>query len=187
MRAIIRPIAAAVSIACMSSLMLPVSFGVAFAQDKSAPAEEALKQIALTDKQIDGVIAAKADVDAILQKIPEGTDQPDPKVLAQLDAAAKKHGFANYAEYDSVLSNINFILEGFDPDTKKYVGQETILKKEIAEVQADKKMSAKDKKDALAELNESLKQVAPVQFQANIQLVGKYYDKLAALAPQDQK
>jgi hypothetical protein len=41
-------------------------------------------------------------------------------------------------------------------------------------------MSAKDKKDALAELNESLKSPAPpVENKGNIDLVVKNYDKLA--------
>jgi hypothetical protein len=187
MRAIIRPVAAAVSIACMTLLTVPVSVGSAFAQDKqAAPADQPLKQIALTEKQIEGVIAAKTAIDAILQKLPEGTD-PDAKVIAQLDGIAKKQGFANYAEYDAVYSNIDLVLGGFDPQTKKYVGPEAVIKKQIAEIQADKSMPAKDKKEALAELNESLKSVAPLQFPANSQVVAKYYDKLSALQPQDQK
>ena len=44
-----------------------------------------VKQIALTDKQIDGVLAAKPEIDAIVSKLPEGNDKPDPKVLAQLE------------------------------------------------------------------------------------------------------
>ena len=187
MRAIIRPVAAAVSIACMTLLAGPFYMGSAFAQDKqAAPADEGLKQIALTDKQIEGVLAAKADIDAILQKVPEGKE-PDAKVIAQLDAVAKKNGFANYAEYDTVYSNIDLVFGGFDPETKKYVGTEAVLKKQIAEIQADKSMPAKDKKEALAELNESLKSITPLQFPANAQVVAKYYDKLSALSPQDQK
>ena len=52
-------------------------------------------------------------------------------------------------------------MAGFDPATKKYVGTEAVIKAQIAEVQADKKMSAKDKKEALADLNEALKTPAP--------------------------
>jgi hypothetical protein len=48
-------------------------------------------------------------------------------------------------------------------------------------------MSAADRKKAIAELNAELKEVQPVQHKANIQLVLKYYDRLAALMPQQQK
>jgi hypothetical protein len=55
-------------------------------------------------------------------------------------------------------------------------------------VTADKKMSAKDKKEALADLNEALKQPQPaVQNKGNIDIVLKYYDKLSeALGGDDQ-
>jgi hypothetical protein len=39
-------------------------------------------------------------------------------------------------------------------------------------------MPANDKKEALDELNDSLKNAPKVQFQANIEVVAKYYDKL---------
>jgi hypothetical protein len=160
MRAVIRPIFIALSFSSMAALTLAAPTGAAFAQNAPAGApEEAQKEIALTDKQIDNVLAAKPDIEAILAKLPQGNDQaqpapPDPKIVAQLDAAAKKHGFANYAEYDDVDANIGLVMAGFDPQTKKYVGDEIVIKKEIAEAQADKKMAPADKKEELAQLNE---------------------------------
>jgi hypothetical protein len=143
------------------------------------PQQPALKQMALTEKQIQGVLAAQKDMDAITAKLPEDA-KPDPKVTAQLDAVAKKNGFASYDEYNDVIDNISLVLGGFDPATKKYVGSEAVLKAQIAQVEADKKMPAKDKKDALADLNEALKASAPaIENKGNIDLVGKYYDKLA--------
>ena len=38
-----------------------------------------------------------------------------------------------------------------------------------------------DKRRALAELNEALKMAQPIQFPSNIELVKKYYDKLAEI------
>jgi hypothetical protein len=180
MRVTIRPIAAALSIACISLLTVPVVTGAALAQNNQAePAEQAPKQMALTDAQIANVLAAKSDIDAIVSKLPPNASQPSPKVMAQLDAAAKKHGFANYGEYDDVAGNISMVMEGFDPQTKKYVGQDVVIKQEIAQVQADKKMPANDRKEALSQLNEELKSVTPLQFPANVDVVGKYYDKLS--------
>ena len=95
-------------------------------------------------------------MDAITEKLPENAE-PDPKIDAQLDDVAKKNGFAGYDEYNTVVDNISLVLGGFDPATKKYVGTEAVIKAQIAQVQADKKMPAKDKKEALADLNEALK------------------------------
>ena len=114
--------------------------------------------------------------------------KPDPKVDAQLDAVAKKNGFASYDEYNTVVDNISLVLGGFDPATKKYVGAEAVLKAQIAQVQADKKMSAKDKKEALADLNEALKSPPPaIENKGNIDLVAKYYDKLAEALGEDER
>jgi transcriptional regulator of aromatic amino acid metabolism len=108
-------------------------------------------------------------------------------VVAQLDDVAKKNGFANYGDYNDVVENIMLVLGGFDPQTKKYVGPEVVFKQQIAAVQADKKMPAKDKKAALADLNAALKSPPPaVENKGNIDLVGKYYDKLAAAMQNDE-
>jgi hypothetical protein len=49
-------------------------------------------------------------------------------------------------------------------------------------------MSPKDKKEALDDLNYSLKNPAPpIQNKGNIDLVIKYYDKLAAAMATDQQ
>ncbi|CUU21961.1 hypothetical protein ABIB94_008524 [Bradyrhizobium sp. JR7.2] len=194
MPALLRPALTAFGVACLLSAASLASSGTAFAQAKqaapvpqAAPAQApSLKQIALTDKQLDGVLAAQKDMDAITEKLPENT-APDQKVIGQLDGVAKKNGFAGYDDYNNVVDNISLVLGGFDPATKKYVGTEAVIKAQIAQVQADKKMPAKDKKEALDELNEALKTPAPqVENKANIDLVGKYYDKLVAALGDDQ-
>jgi hypothetical protein len=194
MREIFRPAAVALSTACLALALSAISSDEALAQAKQAPPKQqaappapppaqqevpAIKQIALTDKQIESVLAAQKDVDAITDKIPDNA-KPDPKIDAQLDAVAKKHGFASYDEYNTVVDNISLVLGGFDPATKKFVGAEAVLKAQIAQVQADKKMKAKDKKEVLADLNEALKSPPPaIENKGNIDLVAKYYDKLA--------
>jgi len=194
MREIFRPAAFALTTACLALAMSAMSSGEVLAQAKQAPPKQSapaqaapapaaeaptVKQIALTEKQIQSVLAASKDVDAITDKIPDDA-KPDPKVDAQLDAVAKKNGFASYDEYNSVVDNISLVLGGFDPATKKFVGAEAVLKAQIAQIQADKKMSAKDKKEMLADLNEALKSPPPaIENKGNIDLVTKYYDKLA--------
>jgi hypothetical protein len=202
MRSILRPAITALTIAGLATVPVASS---AYAQAQKQPAAKqtpptpaptaapaqnapAPKQIALTDKQIEQVLAAQKDLDAITDKLPQqAPDKPDPKVVAQLDDAAKKNGFANYGEYNDVIENIMLVLGGYDPQTKKYVGPEAVFKQQIAAVQADKKMPAKDKKAALADLNAALKSPPPaVENKGNIDLVGKYYDKLAAAMQNDE-
>ena len=189
MHDIVRTAAIAIAVAglTLSAAALPGSD--AFAQAKPAPAatdaappaDAQVKQIALTEKQIEGVLAAQKDMDALDNKLPDNPDvKPDSKIVAQLDAIAKKSGFASYAEYNNVIDNISLVLGGFDPATKKYIGAEAVLKQQIAAVQADTKMPAKEKKQALDEMNAALKTPAPViENKGNIDLVAKYYDKLA--------
>jgi len=196
MREFVRPVTAALSIACLAAAMVSVSTGSALAQAKPAqqmapaqamPQQPPLKQIPLTEKQIEGVLAAAKDMDAITEKLPDNA-KPDPKVTAQLEAVSKKYGFASYDEYNNVVDNISMVLGGFDPATKKYVGTEAVIKAQMATIQADKKMSAKDKKDALADLAQALKAPEPpIQNKGNIDLVTKYYDKLAAIMGDDQQ
>src|SRR5207342_463577 len=76
MREFVRHLSAALSVACLAVSMTAVSTGGALAQAKPAPAQQAappqqpvLKQIVLTDKQIEGVIAASKDMDAITEKL----------------------------------------------------------------------------------------------------------------------
>ncbi|MGY4450081.1 hypothetical protein ACVWZR_004741 [Bradyrhizobium sp. i1.3.1] len=78
MPALLRPALTAFGVACLLSAASLASSGTAFAQAKqaapvpqAAPAQApSLKQIALTDKQLDGVLAAQKDMDAITEKLP---------------------------------------------------------------------------------------------------------------------
>ena len=192
MRAFIRPVVTSLSIACLAAVLAALPAGGAFAQGKMAPApaappqQQQLKQIALTEKQVDGAVAASKDMDPITAKL-QPNAKPDPKVIAQLEAISKKNGFASYDEYNTVMDNIGLVFSGIDSNTKKYVGAEAVVKAQIAEVQADKKMSPKDKKAALDDLNAALKEPAPeVQNKGNIDLVVKNYDKLLPIMGDSQ-
>jgi hypothetical protein len=201
MRAFIRPVVTSLSIACLAAVLAALPAGGAFAQGKmapaqggkmapapaaAAPAQPQLKQMALTEKQVDGALAASKEMDPITAKL-QPNAKPDPKVIAQLEGVAKKNGFASYDEYNVVMDNISVVFNGIDPASKKYVGPEAVIKAEIAQVQADKKMSPKDKKAALDDLNAALKEPAPeIQNKGNIDLVVKNYDKLSSIMGDSQ-
>src|SRR5947209_864100 len=135
-------LAAGESQAQQQKLMAPP----AAAAQPAAPQPPQLQQVALTDKQVQGLLDSQHDMDAITSKLPDDPSKPpDAKTMAQLDAVAKKYGFASYAEYGNVAANIDMLLDGFDPKTKKFIGIEASLKNQIAMIQADTKMPAKDK------------------------------------------
>jgi hypothetical protein len=185
MRTFIRPLVAAVSWAFLLILAASPPNGGALAQADQSNQEQ-VKQMALTEPQITGFLAAQKDISAIFAKVPqEAMDKPDPNVQAQLDAIAKKYKFANFDEFNNVAANIDLVMAGIDPQTKKYLGAEVVLKKQIAALQADKQMPANDKKQAIDQMNEQLKAITPVQFPENIKLVTKYYDKLLVDMPQE--
>jgi hypothetical protein len=148
--------------------------------DTGAAAAQEVKQIKLTEKHIQGFMAAYEDI----AKVYDGaeSDKPeDPKVEAQAAAVAKKHGFASLAQYDDVSMNISMIMSGIDPQTKKFTEPPEQIKNEIAALKADKSVPEAEKKEGLTQLEAALKNSRPIQFKENIALVLKYFDQLAPI------
>jgi hypothetical protein len=142
------------------------------------------RQIKLTEKQVQGFIAAAPDINRLFQNA--DPSKPDPKLDAQAAAIAKKAGFASLDEFDDVVGNISVIMGGIDPQTKKFTEPPEQIKADIAALKADKSASDADKKTQLAQMEAALKLAKPIQFKENIALVTKYVDKLAPLMPQPQ-
>jgi len=170
------------------SLLLTTAFSPASAQSEpvQAPAanaeqapDAASEQVALTEKQIEQLLAARTSINAVIAKIPQDQiDAPNPQIQALLDKTTKSFGFKDYGEYDEVGNNIGFLLDGFDRDTKSFVGHDVMVKRRIAEIAKDRKLSPSDKATQIGDLRDILKSIEPVKFPANITLVTKYYDKL---------
>ena len=137
-------------------MLFSAPLALALLHPGAATAQEA-KQIKLTEKHIQGFMAASKD----MARLYDGADpdKPDPKVEAQAGVVAKKNGFASLAQYEDVSTNIVMIMSGIDPQTKKFTEPPEQIKKEIA----------------------ALKIVRPIKFKENIALVLKYFDKLAPL------
>ena len=145
MREIFRPAACALSVACLALAISAVSSGEVLAQAKQAPPKQsapaqaapppaaeapAIKQIALTDKQIEGVLAATRT------STPSPTSPRQRQTGSEGRRAARRRRqeerFASYDEYNTVVDNISLVFGGFDPATKKFVGAETVLKAQVA-------------------------------------------------------
>ena len=162
---------------------LAVSFSVLLALalfDAGAATAQEGKQIKLTEKHIQGFMAAYEDMAKVSESA--NPDKPDdPKVEAQAETVAKKNGFASLAEYDDVSMNILMIMSGIDPHTKKFTEPPEQIKNEIAALKADKSVPETEKKEGLAQLEAALKIAKPIQFKENIALVLKYFDQLSPL------
>ena len=175
---------ASTCLALAASTLLSIAAPVApsaFAQVSPPPsAVPEMKQVTLTQAQLDGVIKTQPTIQAVEAKLPQGgDDKPDPKLEAQLDAAVKKNGFKDLGEYSDVSSTVGIVLAGIDPETKTYVGPDAVIKKQIAQVQADTTMPPKEKKEALDELKAATGAAAGAKpSAANIDLVTKNFDKL---------
>jgi len=170
---------------CFVGSMAALNITGAIAQTKSSPQTPpkqffAVKQLPLTEKQIQGVLAAIESIDGITDRAPEDIDKLSADTIAKLDVVARKHGLASYDEYKTVNENIGLVSAGLDPATNKYIGREAVIKVQIARVRADRKMSAEDKKEKLTDLNGQLQfALPPVQYKGNIDLVAKYSDAFA--------
>ncbi len=174
---------AVVATAALLVLSAPVGLGIAHAQDKGGAAAQAEppqpKQVALTQKSLDGLIAAQKEIRDLEAKMPKDAKAPDPKMDSQIDAAVKKNGFASAADFADASYSVGVVLAGMDPDSGKYIGAEAATKKQVEEVKADKQMPPKEKKEALEELNEVLKAgAADKPSQGNIDLVTANVGKL---------
>src|SRR5437870_13159142 len=99
------------------SVLFSVLLAFALFDSEAASAQE-VKQIKLTEKHIQGFMAASKD----MARLYDGADpdKPDPKVEAQAGVVAKKNGFASLAEYEDASMNIAMIMYGIDPQTKKF-------------------------------------------------------------------
>ena len=144
--------------------------------DNGAATAQEVRQIKLTEKQIQSFMAAYEDMAKLYDDA--NADKPDPKVEAQAAALAKKNGFASLAQYDDVLMNITMIMSGIDPQTKKFTEPPEQIKDAIAALSSDKSLQEAEKKEGVAQLEAALTMVKPIQFKENIALVLKYFDQL---------
>jgi len=137
-----------------------------------------VKQIKLSDKQVEGFIASQKDLAAIAGKLQAAGDQPDPKLQGELEEIAKKHGFASFAELDDVAANISIVMAGLDPQTGNFIDPREALQKELEDVKGDASIPDGDKKQLVTELEDAIKTTPPLEHKENIDIVKKHRDAI---------
>jgi hypothetical protein len=165
----------------VSRLMIATASAIALMHLSGIAAAETAKQIKLTDKQIEGFIAAQGDMPAVSEKIEAtASDKPDPTMQAELENIAKMHGFKSLGEYDDVAATIAMVMAGIDPRSKEFTDPKIAIQKEIDEVKADASMPENEKKQMLDELAGAMDTAQPIQDPGNIEIVQRYYDNIDA-------
>jgi len=136
--------------------------------------DEPFKQVKLTEAHIKGFLGAQKEIAELAQKDGgQATESADPKVQAQIEAIAKRHGFQSFIDFDDVAFNISMVIGGLD-EQGTFTDPVESIKKEIEDIKGDKTIADKDKKQMLEELDEAAKHTQPLQFPENVELVKKH-------------
>lgn len=137
------------------------------------PAPE-IRQMRLTEKQVAGFLGAQKDLVAITAKLEAAGDTIDEKLQKELDDIGRRHAFKDFADFEEVRANVMMVLAGIDPDTGEYSDPIELIKKDIEAIKADKSLTEDDRKAQLEEMNEALKEMQPLKYKENIDVVKKY-------------
>jgi len=161
---------------CLTAAAISITFAILSTR---APAQIIGTQIKLSEKQIEGFIAAQDDMSLLVEKMDAGSlEYANTEYDAKLTAITKKHGFKNLAEFERVATNIAIVMAGIDPETTVFTEPQVTIKKEMEDVSADKSILPREKSEMLGQLNEAFKAAEPIRFPTNIELVKKHYHKL---------
>ena len=147
----------------------------------NAPAGVAVTQIKLTEKHVEGFIAAQKEMSAVVEKMMQSavfSNSANARYEAELKAVTKKHGFKNFAEYEAVAASISLVMAAIDSQTKVFTDPPTAIRQELEDVTAAKNIPNSEKKKLLRSLTLALRAARPIQFPTNVELVQKYYDKI---------
>lgn len=146
------------------------------AQD--APPE--LKQVKLTEAHIKGLISAQPALAAVAKRLEGMPDDAAVNVQDELNEIASKNGFADFNELDEISANVQLVLDGLDPETGEYSDPVQSLKEELELVKADASIDAEEKKALIAELEDALQALPPLEHEENIELVKKFQKEIQA-------
>ena len=140
--------------------------------------EAAFKQLKLTEAQIENYLKAQGELNKQFEKIEKAGEQPDKKLVDGLESLAKKYGFDSYDQLDAIMSNISFVLSGFDQESGEFAEPVAAMKQEIEALKADKSMPEKERKALIQELEEAVKNTPKIEHKENVALVKKHFKAL---------
>ena len=90
-------------------------------------AQAPVKQMKLSEKQVEGFIAVQGDIATVVEKTKGAVFSDDGKYRAELSAVTRKRGFKDFAEYETVAANISMVMAAIDPQTKAFTDPQTAI------------------------------------------------------------
>ena len=113
----------------------------------SVSAQIVATQIKLTEKHVEGFVAAQKGMSAVVEKMQSAafSGQANAKYQAELEAVTKRYGFKDFAEYEAVAANVWLVMSQIDPQTKMFTDPQIVIKKKIEDVSADKTIPDSEK------------------------------------------
>ena len=151
----------------------------AAAQDDSPPAE-----IKLTAETIKAVIAATKEMQALDPSQTGATSESaeTTEVDSQLDAIAKKYGFTDGEAYSQAFESAAqaFAVVDWTSEQRKKEAAD-----EIAAINSDAELSAEQKKEAVALVEQDLAAPAPAALPENVELMRAHEAEMRELMSSD--
>ena len=174
------------TLALFAGLGLIASLAMAQSQTQGQ-GEQQFKQVKLTEKKVQGLIAAQKQLAPLSSKLGAPADKADPALGKQVEDIAKSNGFATVDELGEVSANISLVLAGLDTKTGQFTEPPDLIRKEMEAVKQDKQLSQEDKNQALKEMQEALRTATPLQFKEIVALVKRYQKELDDVLPQEDQ
>ena len=173
---VMRTVAGGLAAMALAGALAVAEMPAASAQDKSQDSQlqPDFKQIKLTEKHLTGFLGAQKDLIAITAKLEAAGDTIDAKLQKELDDIGVRNGFKDFADFEEARANIMLVMVGLDPDTEKCTDPAELIRQDIEAIKADKSLSEADRKSQLEEMNEALKEIQPLQYKENIEVVRKF-------------
>lgn len=129
------------------------------------------KDITLTESLVKSFIAAQKDLADLSTKLEKESEKPDEAVQAELEEAAKKHGFKSFDELDAVSTAVSNVMAGLDPETGEFTNPKEAMQKELSDIKADKDIPAEEKKLLEEELTDAINNTPDIISAANVEVV----------------
>ncbi len=157
----------------VASAVIIVSSAAAMAQGQPP----APKQVPITDAQVQQMLAAKGDLDAIDAKYGnDKSEAADKKAMAEAEVAVQKAGFkGGLAEFDNVAFSVGVVLGALD-ENNTMMSKDQIVARTRKEIETSAMPDA-EKKKALVEMEKSIGEIE-TPLAANIEIVKKQSAKL---------
>jgi hypothetical protein len=163
-------------------------------------AQETLTPFVLTEKQMEGYVAALPEMALAKRTMPRTTEAGEIEFWTAVLAIAKKHGFVEYDQFALVSATVAHVMSGFDPQTKVFAEPKVELEENISYIaQLIDELKAGLMSDPsetsptdlarllplrqfLDEMKEAHKRMEATTPPENVELVRKHFDKIVMIA-----